>query len=209
MITRMPAGATKGIVLLHGRGGSAADILSLLDHAGLAHIAAIAPQARGNSWWPTSFLSPSAQMEAPLAAALVQTGDAINTLIQQGISRDKIWLCGFSQGACLALEAYARQGAGLAGVFGFSGGLIGTADTGPQTPALYGHADKRLDYAPVGGTAWISVHENDPHIPLKRVTDSVNALTRAGTSVQSHITPGAGHSVTPQDIAALRAHLLG
>ena len=33
--------ATAGIVLLHGRGGSAADILSLMDHAALPQVADI------------------------------------------------------------------------------------------------------------------------------------------------------------------------
>jgi predicted esterase len=201
--------ATAGIVLLHGRGGSAADILSLMDHAALPHVAAIAPEAPGRSWWPTSFLAPSAQMEPHVLRALDQVTQAIATLHSEGIPHHAIWLAGFSQGACLASEAYARLGEGLAGLLAFSGGLIGTSDAaGPATPALYGHGPKRFDYeTKLSGKVWLSVHAQDPHIPLARVKDTATTLTSLGAKVQMHTYPGAGHGVLPDDITALRRHL--
>lgn len=210
MMRRAAQGAAKaGLVLLHGRGGSAADILSLLDHADLPDVSATAPEAAGNSWWPTSFLAPAAQMEPFVARALDQVTAAIAALEGEGLARSRIWLAGFSQGACLALEAYARHGAGLAGVLAFSGGLVGTGDAdGPATDALYGHRPKRFDYAgPREGKVWISVHERDPHIPLQRVRDSATALAALGASVETRIHPGAGHSVTRDDLAALQTRL--
>lgn len=211
MLTRFPQGAKAGIVLLHGRGGSAEDILSLLDHAGLSQVAAVAPEAPGNSWWPTSFLAPTAQMEPFVTAGLQAVKSAVDALRVLGLSNQSIWLAGFSQGACLALEAFARQavwgGAGLAGVFGFSGGLIGTADAGAPDARLMGHPDKRLTYPPLDGRVWISVHERDPHIPLKRVQDSITTLQAAGAEVQSKVYPGPGHALLPPDITALRASL--
>jgi predicted esterase len=202
-------GATTGLVLLHGRGGSAADILSLLDHADLPALAAIAPEAAGNSWWPTSFLAPSAAMEPFVAAGLAKVTAAIATLESEGLPRDAIWLAGFSQGACLALESYARLGAGLAGVLAFSGGLVGTADAGGEpTDALYGHRPKRFDYAGERtGKVRISVHEQDPHIPLARVRESAAALLALGASVETRIHPGAGHGLTRDDLAALHSRL--
>ena len=213
MMRRGPTtGATAGIVLLHGRGGSAADILSLLDHAGLRHVAAIAPEAPGRSWWPTSFLAPMAQIDPFVAAGLAALRDAVATLEAEGLPRDRIWLAGFSQGACLALESFAREGAGLAGVFGMSGGLggLGDAPGGPQ-PALYGHAPKRLDYPGRrdGAQVWISVHQRDPHIPLQRVQDSAVALKAMGAAVETRIYPGEGHGVMQDDLAALRVRLNG
>jgi phospholipase/carboxylesterase len=211
MLTRFPKGAQAGIVLLHGRGGSARDILSLLDHAALPDIGAAAPEAPGNSWWPTSFLAPTAQMEPFVTAGLRAVAAAVNALRDQGLPIDRIWLAGFSQGACLALEAFARQadwgGVGLAGVFGFSGGLVGTADAGPPDARLMGQPDKALSYPALSGQAWISVHERDPHIPLKRVQDSIAALQSAGAAVQSQIYPGPGHAILSPDIVALRAAL--
>ncbi|QYK41232.1 MAG: phospholipase [Paracoccaceae bacterium] len=203
------ARATAGVVMLHGRGGSGADILSLLDHAGLPDIAAIAPEAQGNSWWPSSFLAPAAQMEPFLARGIAAVATALDRLEAEGIARDRLWLLGFSQGACLALESFARSGQGLAGVFGLSGGLVGTADTGPPLPALHDHADKVLAYPGRrdGARVWMSVHERDPHIPLKRVQDSAATLSAMGARVETRVHHGAGHGITQDDIAALRGAL--
>ncbi|MDO9637798.1 MAG: dienelactone hydrolase family protein [Pseudotabrizicola sp.] len=210
MIAHLPTGAAQGLVMLHGRGGSAGDILSLLDHAALPDVAAVAPQAPGNSWWPSSFLAPAAQMEPFVQRGLAEVAAAVARLEQAGLARGSIWLCGFSQGACLALEAFAREGQGLAGVFAFSGGLVGLADQGAPDPALYGHAGKRLDYrGQRGGRVWMSVHQRDPHIPLTRVEDSAAALRGMGAAVDMRVYPGAGHGVMRDDIAALRRYLNG
>lgn len=202
-------GSTTGIVLLHGRGGSADDILGLLAHADVPRIAAIAPEAEGRSWWPTSFLAPTAQMDPHVDRALAAVGQAIATLEAEGIARDRIWLAGFSQGACLACEAYARTGEGLAGLIAFSGGLIGTGDAeGGPSEALYGHGPKRFDYTgPRNGKVWLSVHEQDPHIPQARVRETANTFTALGARVQTRIHPGAGHALMQDDLAALQSHL--
>jgi predicted esterase len=201
--------AAAGVVALHGRGGSAADILSLLDLAALPEVAAAAPEAPGNSWWPTSFLAPAAQLEPFVARGLAAAAEAVAALEAGGIARERVWLMGFSQGACLALEVFAREGAGLAGVFAFSGGLVGTADAGEAQAALMGHRDKRLVYPGRrdGARVWLSVHERDPHIPLKRAQDSAAALAAMGATAETRILPGAGHGVTQDDIAALRRWL--
>jgi predicted esterase len=209
----VPAGrARAGIVLVHGRGGSAADILGLMARAALPEVAAIAPEAPGRSWWPTSFLAPMAQMEPFVAAGLAALRGAVATLEAEGLPRDRIWLAGFSQGACLALESFARDGAGLAGVFGMSGGLVGLGDApGAPQAALYGHTPKRFDYPDRrdGAQVWISVHQRDPHIPLQRVQDTAAALKAMGATVETRIYPGEGHGVMPDDLAALRARING
>lgn len=199
-------GATTAIVLLHGRGGSAADILGLMAHAALPDVTAIAPEAAGNSWWPTSFLAPMAQMDPFVTAALAQIDASIATLKAEGIAPNRIWLAGFSQGACLAAEAYARRGETLAGLLAFSGGLVGTADAeGGPSEALYGHSPKRFDYAGTRpGRVWLSVHERDPHIPLARVQDTAATFTALGATVETNLYPGAGHGVMRDDITALR-----
>jgi phospholipase/carboxylesterase len=202
--------AAAGLVLLHGRGGSARDILGLADALALPDLAVIAPEAPGGSWWPASFLSPSAVMEPPLSRALAQVAAAIAALEAEGLARSHIWLAGFSQGAGLAMESFARLGDGLAGVFGLSGGLIGTSD-GPWEPKadLYGHTDKLFDYPGRRGGAkvWLSVHAQDPHIPLARVQASAAVFRAMGAEVTLHVEPGAGHSILAQDVARMRALL--
>lgn len=203
------AKAAAGIVMLHGRGASATDILSVLDHAALPAVAAAAPQAEGRSWWPTSFLAPAAQMEPFVVEGIAAAVACLRLLQSEGVPRERLWLCGFSQGACLALETFARAGEGLAGVLAFSGGLVGTADRGDHTNDLYGFADKVFAYhgRRDGARVFISVHEEDPHIPLKRVQDSARVLAAMGAQVTGRKYPGAGHGVTHHDIAALRAAL--
>jgi len=202
--------ASAGLVLLHGRGGTAADILSLPAHAGLPEIAAIAPEAPGHSWWPTSFLAPAAQMEPFVEQGLAAVREAVAALETEGLARGRIWLGGFSQGACLAAEAFAREGAGLAGLLAFSGGLVGTGDASDTPdPALYGQRRKRFDYDGDldGAQVWLSVHERDPHIPLARARESAEVFAALGAAVEFHPHPGAGHGVMQDDIAALRARL--
>jgi predicted esterase len=204
------AGARSGLVLAHGRGGSAEDILDLLAHAGLPDVAAIAPEAPGGSWWPTSFLAPSAVIGPHAERAVAAMAEAVATLEAEGIPRSAIWLGGFSQGAVLALETFARKGEGLAGVFAMSGGLIGTGDAGGAADdALYGHAPKRFDYPGRcdGAKVWISVHERDPHIPLARVRESASVLTGMGATVTTQVYPGAGHGVMREDVERLRTWL--
>ncbi len=207
-----PAGARTGIVLAHGRGADAADILGLIAVSGLTDVAAIAPDAPGHSWWPTSFLAASAQMEPHVVQGVAAMLAGVAALETEGIARNRIWLGGFSQGAGLALETFAREGVGLAGVFGFSGGLIGTGDAGgPADAALYGHAAKRFDYTGRrdGAKVWISVHARDPHIPVKRVQDSATVLRAMGAEVATRIHPGAGHGMLDEDMAVLRDYLRG
>jgi len=207
-----PAMARMGLVLVHGRGGSAADILGLGEALALPDIATIAPEAPGRSWWPTSFLAPMGQMNPHVDRGLAAVDAAIDALVEGGLPREKIALAGFSQGGCLALEYAARKG-GLAAVFGLSAGLVGTRDAmagGPQ-PALYGFAAKAFDYdTDLSGTpVEITVHEEDPHIPLARGQESLAVFERLGARARLHVAPGPGHGITDAGITAMRAHLNG
>lgn len=53
----------------------------------------------------------------------------LERIAQAGIPPERTMLCGFSQGACLALEFAARHARRYGGVVGVSGGLIGPDDT--------------------------------------------------------------------------------
>ena len=54
------ATTSKALILLHGRGGSAADILSLTRYLPVADYALLAPQATGYTWYPQSCFAPLA-----------------------------------------------------------------------------------------------------------------------------------------------------
>lgn len=204
-----PASARLGLVLVHGRGGSAADILSLGDDLDLPHVATVAPEAPGRSWWPASFLAPMGQMRPHLEQGMAAIDAAIDGLVAGGMPRDAIALAGFSQGGCLALEYAARKG-GVRAVFGLSAGLVGTRDMmGGPMPQLYGYPAKAFDYDTdlSGVPVEITVHEQDPHIPLARAKESVAAFERLGAAARLQVTPGAGHGITDGGLAVLRRHL--
>lgn len=204
-----PQGAARGLVLLHGRGATAADIVGLAQQFAPHDTAVAAPQAAGQSWWPVSFLAPIAELSPWLDSALAAVDRAVDSLLAQGLTRDQIGLGGFSQGACLTLEYAARRGGRWHSVLALSGGLIGTGDAATAgtegTAALYGYRDKTLDYTVRldGVPVLLTCHARDPHIPAARVRRTDEALTAMGADVTTHLHPGAQHGMGPGDAAAV------
>ncbi|MCC5985106.1 MAG: dienelactone hydrolase family protein [Rhodobacteraceae bacterium] len=205
------AGApTGGLVLAHGRGASAGDILALGVAVAPPGTALIAPEAAGHSWWPVSFLAPMAELQPWLDSALEAMDRAVGALTAEGLPPERIALAGFSQGACLALEYAARRGGPWRGVIALSGGLMGTADTGgAPEPGLYGHAPKRMEQAGRldGVPVLLACHDRDPHIPAARVRETARVLSGLGAAVDMRLHAGAGHGTGPGDLEAARALL--
>jgi phospholipase/carboxylesterase len=121
--------AKAAVVMLHGRGASARDMLSLAEAFAQPDLAYLAPQAAGRSWYPYSFLAPVAQNEPFLSSALKVLHRLLEWLGTEGFKPERVVLLGFSQGACLALEYAARNAMRYGGLIGLSGGLIGPAGT--------------------------------------------------------------------------------
>jgi phospholipase/carboxylesterase len=179
---------TKAIILLHGRGGTADDILILADELCDEDFYVVAPQATGNSWYPRSFLSPEETNEPWLSSAL----EIVKRLVEEistVIPRNKIYIAGFSQGACLSLEFAGRYPAGYAGIIAFSGGLIGEM----VDPGKYSQGFN-------GTRIFIGNSDTDPHIPLSRTEESAEILRNLGADVLLRIYRGMGHTVIPQEI---------
>lgn len=186
-------GAAGAVILLHGRGASAEDILTLASEFDHPELAYLAPQAAGHSWYPYSFLAPIQQNEPWLTSALNKLGKTVDEISHAGIARERIVLAGFSQGACLASEFVARNAARYGGLIAFSGGLIGPpgtefryAGTLGGTPAFFGGADP------------------DPHVPWQRVNESASVLTALGAEVLLRRYPGLPHTINQEEIAEAR-----
>jgi len=193
-----PADARLSAILVHGRGASAEDILSLAEELNLADVAWLAPQAAGSTWYPYPFLAPIAQNEPGITSGLNKIGSIIETLQREGVAPNRIALLGFSQGACLSLEFAARDAQRFAAVVGLSGGLIGP----PGTPRDYGGS---MDGTPV----FLGCSDIDPHIPLARVHESAEIFRRLSAVVDERIYPGMGHLVNRDELDAVRALLWG
>ena len=198
--------------MLHGRGGSPDDMLGLHAHLALPNVAALAPEAADHSWWPDSFLAPLAVNGAGLASGLSVVAALLDDLERSGFGPERTVLVGFSQGACLALEAAARLVRPFRAVAALSGGLVGTGEGGGASlPELYGRADKTFDYDGRldGVPVLIGCHARDPHIPLARVHRSAEVLTAMGAAVETLVIPGAGHAIVAEEAAWLRGRLNG
>jgi predicted esterase len=188
--------ARAATIMVHGRGASAEDILSLGAELGQDDIAYLAPQAAGHSWYPYSFLAPLAQNEPHLSDALATVGAAFEHLAQQGFAAERIALIGFSQGGCLALEYAARNARRYGAVAGLSAGLIGP----PGTPRAY-------PGSLAGTPVFLGCSDVDGHIPLARVHESRDVLTRMGGAVTERIYPRMGHTINRDEIAAVSTML--
>src|SRR5215471_13973713 len=90
--------AKKALVMLHGRGAFAEDILSLAGYFNLKDYALIAPQAENNTWYPFSFLAPIKQNEPWLSSALSVLDEVVSDINKEGITSDNVYFLGFSQG---------------------------------------------------------------------------------------------------------------
>jgi predicted esterase len=191
-----PKDARVVAILLHGRGATAEDILGLAQQFTARDVAYMAPQAANSTWYPHSFLTPLQQNEPWLGSALRAVASLVQDLGQHGVPADRIAIMGFSQGACLTLEFAARHARRYAAVVAFTGGLIGPAGTPrnysgdfADTPILIGSSDV------------------DPHVPLERVHESTEVLSRMGAEVDERIYPRMGHTINADELEAADALL--
>jgi predicted esterase len=186
------AQARAAMILIHGRGATAEDIMTIaadLIHPGFAYLA---PQAEGNAWYPYPFTAPLEANEPYLSAALGVI-EGLLAKVEATIPAQRVILLGFSQGACLALEFAARNARRYWGVVGLSGGLIGPPDTPRDYPGDF-------DGTPV----FLGCSDIDPHIPKERVTETAEVFKRMGAAVTMRLYPGMGHTVNQDEIEAVR-----
>ena len=186
--------ARAAMVMMHGRGANARDILGLAGVIDREDVAYLAPDAAGGTWYPYSFLAPIPQNEPWLSSALALVGHVVEQVRAAGVPAERTLLLGFSQGACLTLEFVARHARRYGGVAALTGGLIGPEGT----PRDYAGS---LDGTPI----FIGSADPDPHIPVARVHESERVLAGMGARVTTRIYPGIGHTVIEDEIEHVRA----
>jgi phospholipase/carboxylesterase len=186
--------ARLAVVLLHGRGGSAQDILGLSSALNVPGVAYQAPQASEHTWYPLSFLAPRQENEPFLSSALAKVGAVVRSIEEAGFSRKQIVIAGFSQGACLATEFVARSPAQYGGLIAFTGGLIGPPGTNFRDLA------KGTPKALAGTPVLFCSGDPDPHVPWARVEESASVLSGMGGSVLTRRYPGRPHTITQAEL---------
>jgi predicted esterase len=185
--------ARAAMLMLHGRGASAEDILSFASEFDQAGFAYLAPQAADNTWYPNRFLVPLAENEPWLSSALAFVADVFAEIINAGIPHEKIMLLGFSQGACLTLEFAARNAQRYGGVVGLSGALIGP----PGTPRDY-------PGSLAGTPVFLGCSDADFHVPKEYVQQTAEAMEHLGGEVTLRLYPNMGHTINPNEIDFVR-----
>lgn len=181
--------ANKVLILLHGRGSSAEDILSLSSYLEVTDFALLAPQATNNTWYPYSFLAPPSQNEPWLSSALQLVKELVDDVLSKGIPAEHIYFTGFSQGACLTLEFVARNAQKYGGVAAFTGGLIGDK---------IDNRNYKGDFhrTPI----FIGTSNPDPHVPIERFYATVDILKNMNADVTEKVYSNMGHTINQDEI---------
>lgn len=179
-----PEEAGKAVIMLHGRGASAAGMIQLSEK--LPEAAYLAPQASRRTWYPQSFLEPRKKNQPPLDSAL-RTVDSLVEKAADQVGKENVFLLGFSQGACLASEYVASNPDRYGGVILFSGGLIGD-----ELPEYSGDLE--------GTPVFIGCSDNDPHIPLERVNATEKVFGELNGEVEKYIMEGSHHGIVEHEI---------
>jgi predicted esterase len=181
--------ASAALILLHGRGATAEDILSLSGYLDFPQLAYLAPQAEGYTWYPNRFIAPIEQNEPYLSAALSKIDGIVKNIEEHGIANEKIFIGGFSQGACLATEYAIRNPRRYGGLLVFSGGYIGPLGMQRESNGTFN-----------GMPVFLGCSDSDPHIPLQRVQETTALLTAMGAKVTEKIYPNMGHTIIEDEL---------
>ena len=190
------ANAKAALIMLHGRGASATDIMRLAGEFNAKDMTIYAPQATNNSWYPYSFLAPVEQNEPALSSALALVDEVVAQALADGFTADKIYFMGFSQGACLTLEYITRNAKQYGGAVAFTGGLIG------EELNLNNY---KGDFA--NTPVLITTGDPDPHVPLSRVEESVGVLKSMNANVTLKVYKGRAHTISFDEIGLANQHV--
>lgn len=185
-----PLGETgKAMVLIHGRGATAQNILGLRQELPLDDFSLYAPQASQNSWYPYSFMAPVSQNQPALDSALQLIDILVQDIMQEGIESKNIYFLGFSQGACLSLEYLTRHAQRYGGIIAFTGGLIGEELDRNQYAGDFANTPVLL-----------STGDPDPHVPLSRVQETLNIMKDMGAELNLKVYPGRPHTILAEEL---------
>lgn len=189
--------ATKVAIMIHGRGASAESILGLKQYLNLDEFVLLAPQAKGGSWYPHSFMAPDANNEPAFSNSIQVIDDIVKNVFEKGFTSSQIYFLGFSQGACLSLEYASQNAEKYGGVIAFTGGLIG----GNLNPAKY-----KGDF--LGTPVFIGSGHKDAHVPLVRIEASAELMKSLGANVKTLIFPDTQHTIRQEEMEWVNEHIL-
>ncbi|MGF6817702.1 phospholipase/carboxylesterase [Paraburkholderia atlantica] len=188
------APATSLVVLMHGVGSNARDLMPLADiwseHLpGTAFVSLDGTDPfdggfGGRQWFSLRDVD-GANREARVAAAYPALRRVLDAeLAHWQLSFDRLALVGFSQGSIMALHHVASSAEGTAGVVAYSGRLASPiVSSNRATPLTLVHG------------------EDDEVIPVRELEFAADAFSAAGYQVDAYMLPGVGHTITADGVA--------
>ncbi|MGF6741746.1 alpha/beta hydrolase [Paraburkholderia atlantica] len=188
------APATSLVVLMHGVGSNARDLMPLADiwseHLpGTAFVSLDGTDPfdggfGGRQWFSLRDVD-GANREARVAAAYPALRRVLDAeLAHWQLSFDRLALVGFSQGSIMALHHVASSAEGAAGVVAYSGRLASPiVSSNRATPLTLVHG------------------EDDEVIPVRELEFAADAFSAAGYQVDAYMLPGVGHTITADGVA--------
>ncbi len=194
-----PKAARLTMIMAHGRGASAEDMLGLAAEFHTDDVAFLAPQAAGRTWYPYSFLSPIAGQRAWDHLGARRDRRRSSTAWSRSRCRaTRIALLGFSQGACLALEFAARHPAALR--------RGRRPQRRPDRAARHAARLSRRRSRERRSSSAAATSTRTSRWPGCRSPPAV--FRRMGATVDERIYPRMGHTVNEDEVDAVRALLL-
>lgn len=185
------------VVLLHGYGSNGDDLIGLAQaiRPMLPDTAFVAPNAPSRlphmaaayQWWPIETFSMAERSAGAQAAAPGIDAFLDHELTANNLTDDRMLLVGFSQGTMMALHVGLRRPKALAAIIGFSGMLVA-----PER--LAGEVQSKPPVLLIHGTA-------DDVVPFRSLELAAETLGAAGIPIETHISPGVGHTVAPDGLA--------
>lgn len=187
-------------ILLHGRDRTREEKVVLASSFRLDGIRWLAPAADTGSWYPGRFFDPLEVNEPHVSEAIERIDQVVDDASEGGrVGPGRIFLVGFSQGACLALEYVLRRPGRCGALVVFTGGIFGP----PEEPRRF----------PPGLLSGLRVlltgSDADDWIPEESTRQTARILTELGAEVTLRIYPGRPHIVSEEELEEARQFIRG
>jgi phospholipase/carboxylesterase len=187
------------VVLMHGVGSNARDLMPLADiwsetlpdvaFTSLDGTDAFDGGFGGRQWFSLRDVNEANREQRVSAAYPALRGVLEAELAHWQVPFGRLALVGFSQGSIMALHHVATSAEGAAGVVAYSGRLASAIVARNGTPLTLIHG------------------EADEVIPVRELEDAADAFSNAGYTVDAYALPGIGHTIDADGVALGREAL--
>jgi phospholipase/carboxylesterase len=198
------AGQPKGLadragILLHGRSRTKQEMLDLTSALDVGGTRWLAPYAGKGLWYPGRYMEPIESNEPQLTRSVERTHWLVLDAAEGGrLGPEQIFIVGFSQGACIAVEYVLRHPASVAAIVVFTGCLMGPPGTEWKTAG--GQSLK-------GVSVFLTGSDADEWVDEARTRETARVLEDLGAEVELHVYSGRPHIVSKEELTSAHEFL--